>query len=82
MAWIVTKVRILNCTFIENVAMYQGGALTQYFNTYLEVRDTRFIGNMCPQGNGGAVNLNNFINGDVPYSIIFENVEFTRNVAK
>lgn len=62
--------------------MYQGGAITQGFNPYFEIRDSKFTGNMCLKGNGGAVNLNNFMFPDVPYSIIFENLQFTGNVAK
>lgn len=50
------------------------------FNPYLEIRDCKFIENVAVKGVGGAIKYVNFIFSFVPYALIMENVEFTRNI--
>lgn len=57
----VEKVLIYNCTFLKNVATAHGGAITVGFNPYLEIRDSKFIGNACLTGQGGALNIINYM---------------------
>lgn len=64
------KVQIFNTTFIGNVGQSNGGAINVGFNPYIEIVDCKFIANICTKGQGGAVNLVNFILPHIPMAII------------
>lgn len=59
----------MNCTFIENLANSHGGAISHGFNPYLDIRDSKFIKNICVKGFGGGLNIINYMQPHLPYAI-------------
>lgn len=74
--------QILNSTFNSNIAKAHGGAITQGFNPYLQIKDTEFYGNLCLKGQAGALNIINYMFPQFSYAVLLENLVFEGNIAK